>query len=110
MNTFNEYILGNSVLDEAEIKPLKWSIDKKAENNILLKDGGKVVYRMFKYTFPGHETHPYGVYVTKNSVNDCSSVKAMLDFLRHMISTANMGKYSFGEMPKDVLDWLDKKK
>lgn len=103
MKTFNEYILG-----EAEAKPLKWAIDKKQPNNILLKDGGKVVYRMFKYQYPGHETHPYGVYVTKNSVNDCTSVEKMIEFLKHMISTANMGRYALEAMPKDVLAWLDK--
>lgn len=103
MKTFNEYILG-----EAEAKPLKWAIDKKEENNILLKDGGKVVYRMFKYKSKGHESHPYGVYVTKNSVNDCKDFKAMIAFVEHMIKTAHFGKYSVPEMPKDVLAWLEK--
>lgn len=108
MKTFNEYVFGESALSEADAKPLKWAIDKKEENNILLKDGGKVVHRMFKYKSAGHEHCPYAVYVTKNSVNDCKNVKAMLDFVNHMVKTANFGKYSVPEMPKDVLAWLEK--
>ena len=106
MNTFKEYIGGE--IAEAEAKPLKWAVDKKLENNVLLKDGGKILYRMFRYKSKGHESHPYGVCITKSSVNDCTSVEASIDFLRHMMSTAHFGKYSVPEMPKDVKDWLDR--
>ena len=106
MTTFKEYVIG--AVSEAEVKPLKWAVDKKEENNVLLKDGSKTVYRMFKYKSKGHESHPYAVYVTKNSVNDCKDFKAMLDFVEHMVKTAHFGAYSIPEMPKDVKAWLEK--
>jgi len=102
MQTFKEYIA------EAAAKPLKWAADKRNTNTVFLKSGSKILYRMYKITTRKSD-RPYMVEISRGAANSCKNVAGCIEFLEHMLKTANMGMYgeSVPEMPKDVLDWLE---